>query len=390
MMNTPNLSLPLLPESIAVGLSEDLLQYFIELKFLLLFFNKPLCIFVNQGLQFLSETTIDDVRRGKETKTSIWEDESLFGERGRTGSLKNLEVILTEEWEEIMSHCIPQYFNVNLVVSDIAEEEEHEVDHVFESSGVSTEQITDQLEKTPLAESEWDNLFSEYLMRMNIRMLINILELCCNYRIPMIWGDPAGVAVASRYSKYLLEKYSHSVDDEKTAVFLRTLKGDELLKSIFELGVVNASTVPISKIVEFREKNRDLLNNFLVSYRSFLTELQLDPLNYRKLVLNRTQQIVEELNTINKELLLLRRSSKYKWLENISEAIFEGAKSGALVALWSLLASPLLLAGELGKSLLSVANLEVKDLKDRKQQEQALIFRSSCGYLWKAEKELSK
>lgn len=50
-MKTGDYSLALLPDSIAVSLPEDLLQYLIELKFLLLFFNKPVCIFANSGLQ---------------------------------------------------------------------------------------------------------------------------------------------------------------------------------------------------------------------------------------------------------------------------------------------------------------------------------------------------
>lgn len=389
-MKTSNFSLPLLPESIAVGLSEDMLQYFIELKFLLLFFNKPVCVFANQGFQFLDKTAIDDLRKGRKTKTSVWEDEATWGERGRSGTLTNLDTLRTDEWDEVMAHCVPQYFTLNFFASDEPAEDEDKADYVFSSSNKSAQDVIEELAEPNLTEKEWENLFAQYLIRMNTRILIDVLELCCKNRIPMIWGDPGGVIVSSHYSKYLLDKYSQDTEDDKTAAFLRTLKGDELLRSIFELGVINVATVPVHKITEFKKNNGDLLENFLVSYRSFLTELQLDPLNHRKLVLSRTQKITEELNAINNELLILRKSSKYKWLENMSEAVFESAKSGALIALWNLLASPALLVGELGKGLLSAANFGFKDLHDKKQQEQAFIFRSSSGYLWKAGKEFSK
>lgn len=160
-----------------------------------------------------------------------------------------------------------------------------------------------------------------------------------------------------------------------------------MLRSIFDLGIANIAIVPVGSIIEFRKKNKDLLAGFLTSYRSFLTELQLDPRNYRKLVKERTQKIVEELHTINMELLLLNKSHKFKWLERMSDAVFQGAKGGAIVALWNLLASPLLMVGELGHSLLSVAGLGLKDLKEAKQLEQALIFKGSSGYLWKIKEE---
>jgi hypothetical protein len=388
-MSKLNLSLPLLPESIAVGLPEDLLHYMVELKFLLLFFKKPLCVFVNSGFQYLDENTIDDIRNNKKVQTSVW------GDLDEASSLKNIEVVLTEEWQEIMSYCVPHYYKINLVVDN--QVEEHRGDYVFENSGISTqgilenfEQVYDEQGRTEDIELMLDDLLREYAIRMNTRMLIDILELCCEYRIPMIWGDPADTVAVSRYCKYLLDRYSQSNGDETVTAFLRTIKGDQLLRSIFELGIANIATVPINNLVAFREKNNDLLENFLVSYRGFLTELQSDPANYRKLTLSRTQKIVEELNTINNELLVLRKSEKFKWLENMSEGIFESAKSGSIIALWNLLASPILLAGELGKKLLSVANLGFKNLRDRKQQEQAMLFKSSSGYLWKIEQEFAK
>lgn len=48
-MNT----IPFLPKSIAVGLQDNLVQYINELKFLLLFFDKPLAIFSNDALCFI-------------------------------------------------------------------------------------------------------------------------------------------------------------------------------------------------------------------------------------------------------------------------------------------------------------------------------------------------
>ena len=376
-MNKSKYTLPYLPDSIAVGLTEDLLQYLIELKFLLLFFRKPHCIFANAGLQFLSGSAADDLRSNKKIRTVPWEEEE---EEGIVSSeLQNIDVILTEEWEETLSHCSPHYHEINLEVSD--SEIEYESDHIFDPGDfIPTETEDDNSESELVA----------HLLRANMAVMIDTLEMCCNERIPMIWGDPADTVAATIFSKHLLDKYaknSQGPEAERMSAIIRTIKGDDLLRSIFELEIVNLATAPIHKVIEFRKKNQDLLNSFLIGYRAFLTELQSDPLNYRKLVLGRTQKIVEDMNNINMELLALRKSEKYKWLERMSEDVFEGAKKGAIVAVWNLLASPILLAGEIGKSLLSAANFGLKDLKDRKQQEQALIFKSSSGYLWKAAKQ---
>ncbi|MBE7436035.1 MAG: hypothetical protein HS100_19115 [Anaerolineales bacterium] len=389
-MDNSKFTLPLLPNSIAVGLSEDLLQYLIELKFLLLFFDKPHCIFANAGLQFLSENVFDDIRNGKTPKTSPWEEDDDIP----SSSLKNVDIVLTDEWQETLSHCQPRYHEINLTITNEKDVEGEKVytDEIIDSMRLFEKKETSYFsENSEPSEEDIEKMLTEWAIRTNMQVMIDTLEMCCNEKIPMIWGSVADTVSASLYTKHLLTQYSKSIEtnseDEKTASFLRTLKGDDLLKSIFELGVVNLATVPVDRIIDFRKKNQDLLVGFLSSYRGFLTELQSEPLNYRKIVLARTQKITDELNTINMEILTQRKSEKYKWVERLSDGVYEGAKNGAMIALWNFLASPLLMTGQIGISLLSAANFKIKDMKDRRQLENALIFKSSSGYLWKAMEE---
>lgn len=94
-----------------------------------------------------------------------------------------------------------------------------------------------------------------------------------------------------------------------------------------------------------------------------------------------------EMNILKNELLLLRRNNQYQWLDRISAETYNRARAGATAAIWSLLVSPLMLAGELGEVLIKAANKMTGALSE-KEKEEALLFRSSSGYLWKAHEEL--
>jgi hypothetical protein len=118
-----------------------------------------------------------------------------------------------------------------------------------------------------------------------------------------------------------------------------------------------------------------------------LVEVQNEPTKVDKIARGHIQDIVEEMNTIRQELLLLRQEKKYNWLRRISESAYDGAKIGALAAIWSLLLNPTLLAGALGETLLKAATRHGQDVVSNKEKENALLFRSSSGYLWKAHKE---
>jgi len=62
--------------------------------------------------------------------------------------------------------------------------------------------------------------------------------------------------------------------EEKIRAKIRMLKGADLLQEILSLEVFSVATVPVSRIVEFRKKNGDLLESFLTRYRGFRMEVQ--------------------------------------------------------------------------------------------------------------------
>lgn len=362
----------LLPDSIAVALQENLLQYFAELKFLLLFFDEPWCILVNSSFQYLNRENIDDIANGRSTRTSALGD-------GGSG-LHHLDIVVTDDWHELMQHCRPWYYEVEMRVTDsIPPHPEEGLLQRFELRRSS--------DNPPSAEDSDEAMMlrlGQSAVREATRILVDVLDMCCEENIPMVWGDVVEVEIAAAYAAHLLEKQQAEPYEEEHASRFRLMQGDQLLREILELKVVNISTVPVYKIIEFRKSNRDLLNSFLVDYRSFLAELESEPLKYRKLVLSKGQKVAESLARINQELLLLRTTKRYGWLNRMSEGFFDAARRGEYTAAWNLLSSPLLLVGGVGEALLSLAAKGTADLLDLEQKEKAMLLKSSSGYLWKA------
>jgi hypothetical protein len=379
-MRTKNTTIPWLPKSIAVGLQDDLVQYVIELKFLLLFFDKPLAIMSNTGFNFVSPESVEAVKRGQTPRVSAFDEINLL----------HLEILGTDEWEELMSLCEPIYTETNVTVTnnpppDGFQKNFKKVDEVFSFisplGNLSTKELFGKSKKGT------DKLFREYFTRIEMSRLIDILQLCQKRRIPMVWGVTSDIVIADLFTKYLIKKHVKEETEDNIQVLLRLLKSSKLLQDVFHLDIVNLATAPVSSIIKFKKSNSDLLQNFLVKYRKFLVEVQNEPTKVDKIARGHIQDIVEEMNTIRQELLLLRQEKKYNWLRRISESAYDGAKIGALAAIWSLLLNPTLLAGALGETLLKAATRHGQDVVSNKEKENALLFRSSSGYLWKAHKE---
>lgn len=378
-------SIPLLPQSIAVGLQDDLIQYTIELKFLLLFFEKPLAVLSNSGFNFISEESVESVRQGKKPKISSFDEINL----------QHLNLLASEEWQELMSYCDPLYSETDLIITDSlptsGEEAEliNEVDKIFAHSSLgefSTYELWDLFrgKKTKLDDETYWDLVGAYITRMEMLRLLDILNICRKRRIPMVWGVDTDLAIVETYADYLIGKKEYQSEDKQIRATMRLLRGKELLNEIFHLEVVNLATVPVSKIVDFRQSNADLLQSFLTKYRGFLVDLQNEPSKTDKVVQSHAQEIIEDMDTIRKELLLLRNARKYKWLQHISSAAYDGASAGVLASIWSLLFNPIISAGVVGTVLTKAAAKLTGDFAGEEEQEDAILFRASSGYLWKA------
>lgn len=374
-----NISIPWLPNSIAVGLQDDLIQYCIELKFLLLFFEKPLAILSNFGFNYISVESVESIKKGKVPKVSGFEDTTL----------SHLDILGTDEWDELMMNCEPIYNQTTLIVSDELpnEEEFKRVDEISAQvsplGNISTVELHNISPKSTSNE-EFEDLFREYIMRLEMQRMLQTLELCQERRIPMVWGVSADIAVADLYSKFLLKQHAEKENDETMRATLRFIKGKRLLQEIFNIDIINIATVPISDIVSFRQSNHDLLESFLTKYRNFLVAVQNEPMKADHIAQTHTQTILKEMNSLRQELLILRKARKYTWLQRLSEAAYESASIGAVTAAWKLILNPIILAGKAGETLFKAATKHAGDEISKREKENALLFRSSGGYLWKA------
>lgn len=377
--------IPSRPDSIAIGLQTNLIEFANSLKFQLLFFDKPHAILSTTGMDYIDEEAVHAARTGKPYRTSIWEDEE---------NLVGKEILATDEWLELMSHCEQWGGTINLVTDNSAEEtRDSDIDAFLEflnikeppryEGGVDEGKNGDDI--TPEEADEIKRQLGYAAMRWQVIRLTHVLKHCYEKRISMVWGDEIDVSISRMYVDSLLQQYESS-EDERLLADIRRLHGSRLLKRIRGWNILNLASVPVEQVVNFRKANHDLLDNFLSLYREFLLEIEDNPNRKRlNLAVNHWDgRLHEQLKNLNQELLNLRRPEKFQWLKKALEGQYESSKKGRLSSIWSFFGTPGLISALLaGYDNLTGSTQSI-------QQRNKLIRQSSMGYLWKAKKELSR
>lgn len=370
-----------LPNSILISLSRDLLQLLNELKYLLLFFEKPLAILSNPYGDFLNEEAISSFKKDRAPKTNIFDDKMLI----------NTKIIATDEWDEVMGYCEPEYCELKLEVSksvDFENSEDEELNELMRFAKLHYTPDFAKKRKEDLSEEEYFLLEVGWVMQLNdIRRLYENLKRCRKRNIPMMWGSEAELHTSRIYTEFLLNKNRQKNFLRNSYSKIRQIKGHSLLREVMNLKTINILTAPVNKIVEFRKKNADLLNNFLIQYRNFLVQVQIDPESADKIIETETQNLIEKINTINNEISLLRDNRNYRWLSVISKEAYESAKGPFSVATWGALSSPLFSILALGGKLVKSTGKLMGVKFETNIKERTLLLRNSSGYLWKASKE---
>jgi len=389
-------TIPLLPDTVALSLQDDFIHFVSELKFLLLFFEKPRLILHSNINGYLNPSLVHRIRTGIS-------DEEVDDVRS---TIKNLDFIKYEEWDELVAVSDPSYMEISgdraVNVSPEYLSRARKVEEVLGAIGFSTDgfykyAISQEIpshfaKEVPLLQKqgitkETTNML--FVVHIGMFRLVDILDQCSDRNIPMIWARLDDLTYCKLYGEYLLQKIAENQLPDEARAALRQIKGDQLLKQVMNLEIMNVAAVPLERILDFKESNRDLLDSFLTFYRGFLTELQADPANADATALRYGQKIASSLNVINNEMSLLSDSRRIKWMGKVSDVAAELAKKGGGVALWNFFSSPLALAasglmwlsGKLSDGALTVAQ---QDLDKRK-----VLVRSNAGYLWKARVDFS-
>ncbi len=376
-------TIPLLPDSIAAALNPNILDFLIELKYLLLFFDRPNAILSTSGLDFINPEVIDDVKHGRKTKTNLFDNEQ---------NIHPLKLLSTDEWAETLAECELDSFKIE-VGSHASPFSSKEVDDIFrvtgEGIGLNGREIESLfLRMDKLKKAERTVVFGEFVLRLEMFRLLQILDRCDKQRIPMMWQHIAEMTTCDLYTKYLLKRQLDSTSDLSVCAAIRKVMGGRLLHEILQLNVINVATVPVQKIITFRRKNRDLLDAFLTSYRSFLADVQMDPKNVDRIVQSHTQRIVQDLNRIDNEIAILKQQRGYTWLKRMAEGTYEGAMKGTSIATWNFLAGPLAVIIMLARVLKPVGRALAAGALEHGPAQHSLLMRSSTGYLWKAKHAL--
>jgi len=366
-------TIPALPNSIAVSLQPNLLDYLVELKFLLLFFERPYAVLSTSGFDFINPGTVEEVKKGNTPRTNLFDEQNL----------RPLGLLATEEWAETLAQCESHEFN--MVVRDdsahvVNDAVTTEVDHIFEVTkkglGLSSSDVDllfvsgdERLDKT-----QRNAIERQVFLRLELSRFLDVLALSRDHNVPMIWSHTAELVVSNIYTEYQLLSLQSNESFEKSALraALRMVKGGKLLREVYELQVVNLATVPVASIVDFRSKNQDLLANFLTIYRAFLAEVQANPADIDSLVEVHAQRIVEGLNAINNEIALRRKKRGYEFMRGLAgDNFFDAAMKCAPWGLLSFLLGPWM-----------------QFLRGREAQLD-LLYGNSTGYLWKAKHNLT-
>lgn len=327
---------------------------------------------------------IEGVKRGKRPQTSP------FGER----NLSPLRLLATEDCETL-SHCECHEYDYKIAGKAEHLVDKTQTDEVERILRVTTGRLTGkQVERLmtsgKLTDDEELALLGQWAIRLELNRLLQVLELSRDHGVPMIWSRENELGVSSLYTKYLLlslKSESQDILKSPVKVALRMLEGGRLLQQLLELQVLNIAAVPVATIVEFRSRNRDLLENFLTSYRGFLSEIQAHPEDVDAVLEQHTQEIARNLREINSEVALRRKKRGYEFLKRLGgENFFEAAGKCLPWASFSFLFAPWLAPVIAGVKGIGSA-LSGQFLTEREAQLE-LLYRNSSGYLWKASHEL--
>lgn len=378
-------TIPLLSDSIAVSLQTDLLDFYNETKFLLLFFDNPLTVLSTNRFEVINEETIEDYKKNITPKTLL----------GTDFSLSNTGLLLTDEWGELMSYCDiytagyemakPESFENGLLSPALQK-------HI---QTIQTRPYDHDLDATDDNFSLMDmfhdisnsiNRIKSQTFEMQLWRLELLLAECYQKKIPMVWSNDVDLAACKFYLEFLLAQQQEQFINVKPDADMRHLLGQSLLREVLEFDIINITTIPTNKIIDFKKNNKDLLDNFLSFYSTFLVDLQAAPKDVKKVTAVYSQKLRASLSDIQKELSVLKSTRKHSWLSFISKELFEALKKGLTSGTWSLLGSALSTTGKLIDLGAKGSDLEIQN--DDKLR--SLIINSSAGYLWKAKEKLGK
>lgn len=193
----------------------------------MLFFEKPLAILSNTGFNFISEETVESVKKGKKARTNAFEN---------TDVIQHLELLATEEWEELMNSCEPLYRESILVDTPPEGEQILQVDEIFTTSGlgdfssIQLFEIFNNHSQLNLDDDMKQMIFGAYVARIEMLRLLDVLQLCQERKIPMVWGCDVDIITANTYTEFLVRKHFCAEESESIRAVMRVLKGEELLK----------------------------------------------------------------------------------------------------------------------------------------------------------------
>lgn len=368
-------TIPLKPTSIAVSLQDNLVEYLNTLKFHLLFFYKPLALLSTSTFDYISEEACELVRRGKPAPTNVFGDDNL----------KGVNLIATDEWAETLAQCEPWHYDFELNTKQPTERDSRlhgHADEVMTKLGMAPPKSRSSKRRSKSTENKQFMLELGYtVFKNNLVRLCEVLQRCRTDKIPVTWGNDQDVYIGRKYISYLLGQYD-PYGAETLLADIRRIYGSQLLRRVADWSILNLSTVPVYKILEFRKKNEDYLLQFWSLYREFLVAIELEPSELIRVVRKFENQIATQLSSLNSELALLRKNSEMSWIANISDKSFAHAVDGHQSSAWTFFGSPGLVAAITA----SHSNQPSSEAQGRRLQDE-LLARSSVAYLWKAKEE---
>jgi hypothetical protein len=310
--------------------------------------------------------------------------------------LRNLDVLLTSDWDALSQFCQFEYPDAefNVVDNPRISDSQREIDQIQDLP--MHERSIEELQEMDLDKysvDEQQKILRAMVIRWHLAVMKEMLDRSVASGHTLVWNNEQGRWLCDIYVRHLLRRLAHREEpetpytDQDDPVKISHLIGTAILEDLFKCDAFNLLSVPPHKIVEFRRKYNDLLVNFQDEYWKFVLEIQDDPKNSQRHIENYATRIRTGLRALDGEISTIRRKKGYAWLRRMGDEVYSIAITGAAIAaLWNI-GSPTLLIGPVAGWLVAQFAKFGNDVISEREQVAAALQKCSFSYVWKAERQ---
>jgi len=363
----------MLKKEIVVALSEDLISFFNEIKFLNLFFDKLHLLTSTTRLEWLDPDLISSFKKGHKLITNPWGTSNLihpeilefseFKELFEQGNLIRCIVVNSGPKEEKFGTNEEQHYLISEIL-DFYKPESHL------PAGLQF-----------LADNPSNLIGVRSLFGLQLSRLIGAFEVALENDIQIVWSTPFDKKLASIFFSYVCEKACNKGSFSPS--ISQRMKASDFLREIYSAEVVNVTDVPIDRLFDFKKRNRDLLDQFMEELEGFYLAVLSNESDSEIEAKKRLLEVKRSLRNINNEIKTIKARSLNDFLKDLVPSF--ALSFSFFFCLLKNIPGPEI--PMLSTSTAIVGSAFYNWLKARIDIKKAVLS-SNYSYLWKASKKI--